>query len=128
MEPMKHTLKLEGLEKGWQGSLVMEAPRHTERMRVLSEFKVHKMRQAGNKKDKAKSLEVLFEEQLPMLVSVYEKYARALIQEVNIVGPNGEVIDDVETFDRHPACGQCFAEVSAAYLEGFVPGKKTSKS
>lgn len=124
MNAMQHTLKLEGLEEGWTGHLVVEAPLHTERMRVITGMKLHKLEGSGKGASKAKATESLFEEQLPQLIEIYEKHARKLIKDVSISGPSGEKIDSVEDFDRHPATGQCFAEVAAAYIVGFGPGKK----
>ena|SRR3990167_621113 len=125
MAPMQHTVKLEGLPEGWQGSLVMEAPLHTERLKVISKAGFHKMGDP-RKLEEGDKLGVLFEQQLPALIHVYE-IARALIREVNIVGPEGQVIKTLDEFDRHEATAQCFAEVATAYLLGFGPGKKKSQ-
>lgn len=124
MNPMHHTLELEGLENGWKGHLVLEAPLHTERLKVISQKKLHKLEGTGKKKGGGVDLDAVFDQQLPMLVDIYENHARKLIQEVAIVGPNGQKIDSVEDFDRHPATAQCFMEVATAYMMGFGPGKK----
>lgn len=123
MSPMKHTMNLNGLAEGWTGHLILEAPLHTERLRAITGMKLHKMAGTGGKKG-AKEIDALFDEQLPALLDLYEKHARKLIQEVVISGPGGEKIETVEDFDRHPATGQCFAEVAVAYVFGFGPGKK----
>lgn len=123
MVPMKHTVKLESLEEGWQGSLVMEAPLHTERLKVISKAGFHRMQnpKAGDEE----KVDQLFGQQLPALLEVYAE-ARKHILEVNIVGPDGEVINDKDTFERHQATAACFAEVATAYMLGFGPGKKKS--
>lgn len=123
MEPMKHTVELEGLAEGWKGHVVMEAPIHFERLEVISAAGFHKFRDVtkGAKKEK---LEALFEEQIPALIKIYRENARKLVREVNIVGPNGAAIKSLDEFDRHYATEQCFAEIAAAYLHGFGPVKK----
>lgn len=126
MTPMKHKLELTGLAQGWSGYVLMIAPRSTDRIRAISEGKFHKIKNTKDAgKDSEKKLEILFEQQLPALIDLYEKKCRPLIEEVRIVGPEGQVIEDLEVFDRHEACEQCFAEVAAAYLEGFGPKKGT---
>ena len=126
MNTLLHTVELKGLDEGWKGHVKLEAPVHTERLKVLSEAGFHRFKEPG--KSKKEQASAMFDEQLPALISVYEKAARACIKEVVILGPNNETIDSVSLFDRHPATSQCFAEVVMAYLEGFGPRKKTKQS
>ena len=124
MVQMKHTLKLESLTDGWQGSLVMEAPLHTERLKVISKAGFHRMQnpKEGEEQD---NVDRIFAQQLPALLEVYDN-ARKHILEVNIVGPDGEVINDINTFERHEATAACFSQIATAYMLGFGPGKKKS--
>lgn len=124
---MKHALHLTSLPEGWKGHLMMEAPLHTDRMKVMAESGFHRIAREQKELSKEDRVEKLFTEQFPLLLKVYE-IAKPLIKEVCIDGPNGESIKDMEGFERHWATESAFQEVAAAYLGGFGPGKTKGQS
>lgn len=116
-----YELKLELQDENLTGVVIMKIPRHTERLRALSEMGGTRLKRQAEEASDAEKVK-LFEENTPILLDIYEKAARGMIQDVIVKRGEEVIVKGLDQAEVHPATTMMPLQVAGQYLQGFGPG------